>query len=124
DWLAKGHSNPRLWMYSTGGTTGVAASDILRRTPSILGLTPSSPKPKAARTVVAKVQAAVNALDEMAARFIEIGMKTTKIDILIDTKPPSSTDFSLAMFCGLAGGHYECIEKYFTTLVETSRNLK
>src|SRR5262249_12643221 len=28
-WLKKGHSNARLWMYSTGGTTAVATSKIL-----------------------------------------------------------------------------------------------
>ena len=68
DWLKKGHSNARLWMYSTGGTTGVNASEILKLTPSILGLTPSPPPAKPARTVVAKVTAAVNTLDDMAAR--------------------------------------------------------
>jgi hypothetical protein len=135
-WLKKGHSNPRLWMYSTGGTTGVSASRILGLTPGILGLTtaPPLPKRKPARTPLAKFQAGIdatvamaNAVEEKVMRAVEIAMKTTKIDVLIEqdpnTKLPAATDFSLAMFGGLAGGHYECIGKYLTTLVDTSRNL-
>lgn len=135
-WLNKGHSNPRLWMYSTGGTTGVSAARILGLAPSILGLTPLTPagKPRPTRTMVAKVQAvldrakrAVDAANDAVVRAVEIALRTTKIDVLIEKDPntlrPSSTDFSLATFGGLAGGHYECIDKYLTTLVETSRNL-
>jgi hypothetical protein len=135
-WLKKGHSKPRLWMYSTGGTTGVAAAKIMGLAPSILGLSPlpHPTKPKRARTAVAKVQATVDrtlqvvaAVEAAVMRGLEIAVKTTKIDVLIErdpsTRKPAATDFSLALFGGLAGGHYECIAKYFTTLVDTSRNL-
>ncbi len=135
-WLKRGHSKARLWIYSTGGTTGVAASRILGLAPSLLGLpaVPPPAKPVRARTTLAKVSAAVNRAGQAItraeaalARALDVATKTTKIDILIErdphTKKPAATDFSLALFGGLAGGHYECIGKYFTTLLNTSRNL-
>jgi hypothetical protein len=94
-WAKKGQSNPRLWVYSTGGkgngSTGDSANDIL-----------SFSQTKAA-----------------ASTNVEV-----LIDDYPTAGKASSTKFFVAAYKGSANGHYESIEKYLTRLVETSKNLK
>jgi hypothetical protein len=135
-WIQKGHSNAKLFMYSTGGLTGTFSSAILKKMPSLLGLSPTTPqtKIKPGRTTLQKVEAvvgrakqAITKVEDALWRGIEIMMRTTKIDILIERDPstgkPESSPFALATYGGMAGGHYECIPKYLTTLVNNSANL-
>jgi hypothetical protein len=108
-WARKGHSNnPRLWVYSTGGTTGVNAAAIKKLTEPP---PPAKPKP-AGTTPPAKPNT----------------LLTTKIEVLIDNYPKhgkwSYTDGFWAAYGGSAGGHYEGIGKYLPTLVGNSQNLK
>lgn len=135
-WIQKGRSNAKLFMYSTGGTTGVSSSAILKKMPNLLGLSPTTPPVKIKpggtpfenlEAVIDRTRQQLNHVGDAVWRGIEILMKTTKIDILIEKDPstsqPAASPFSLAMYSGMAGGHYECIEKYLTTLVKTSQNL-
>jgi hypothetical protein len=135
-WIQKGRSNAKLFMYSTSGTTAATASAILQKMPNLLGLSPQTPqaKIKPGRTTAERIEAAfdrtkqeLNKAADAVWRGIEIAMKTTKIDILIERDPKTnqsaSSPFALATYGGMAGGHYECIERYLTKLVETSRNL-
>ena len=94
-WAKKGHSDPRLWVYSTGGKgpkeTGDPANAIL----------------EFSRT---KDGAMAN-IDVLIDDYPAAG-KT------------SSTKFFTTTFGGSAKGHYESIEMYLTKLVEISKNLK
>jgi hypothetical protein len=135
-WIQKGRQNAKLFMYATRGLTATSASEILQLTPKILGLTPLTPpkKIKPGRDPIEKLEVAIGRakqeltkIGEVVWRGIEIQMKTTKVDILIESDPktnkPVASPFSEATYRGMAGGHYECIERYLTKLVETSRNL-
>jgi hypothetical protein len=110
-WAQKGHSNnPRLFVYSTGGAgkkdTGDSAEQIL---------TDSLPKPAAKPKRGAPPPPPPNPL------------AGTQIDVCVDGRgkhgAPIFTKYFEAAYHGSAGGHYESIEKYLTTLVETSQNL-
>jgi hypothetical protein len=93
-WAKKGHSNPKLWVYSTGGKgnglTGDSANAIL-----------SFSQTKAAATTNIEVL----------------------IDNYPSVGKPSATKFFIAAYHGSAGGHYESLEKYLGRLVATSQNL-
>lgn len=103
-WARKGHSHPRLWVYSTGGTTGYAAADIKKLTDP-----PAPPKP-------AKKGAAPPPQP-----------LTTKIEVLIHGAGkhgmPVTTDYFVPTYGGSAVGHYEGMQKYLPTLVGSSQNL-
>jgi hypothetical protein len=125
-WLRKGHSDTKLWIYSTGGTTGKWASNILKLNPP----TPAyKPKPVSAKAgAVGKMVGAVrqevrDAIHEMGwlAHGLTVALQTTKIEVWIDGKKP--TDFFLHDYGGSPSAHYESIPQYLTTLVERSRNL-
>src|SRR5262249_54699259 len=93
EWAKKGHSNPRLFVYSTGGKgprqTGNSAWDILQ----------FSGTKDAAKT-------------------------NTDFEVLIDNYPsagkPSNTKFFVCNYGVSANGHYESIEMYLQTLIDTS----
>jgi hypothetical protein len=128
-WATKGHSNPRLWVYSTGGkgpqATGDYANEILtfaqnaptKNTDVEIDYPTVSYDPVAKKTVRGRT-------------YISFQMKTpvTSIDVLIDDYPTvgktSQTEYFTASYHGSAKGHYESIEKYLPQLVETSQNLK
>jgi hypothetical protein len=132
-WVNKGHAHARLWVYSTGGTTGSNAHTLMELTTSPLKYAKvSPPRPKHARTTVGKAEAlVVNALHKVGAALgtaaHAAAIATTQIDILIEKDPstgqPSSTDSFFATYGGMAGGHYEGMQQYLPALVETSRNL-
>jgi hypothetical protein len=94
-WAKRGHSHPRLWVYSTGGQgnglTGDSASNILTFS--------RNGKP--------------------AATTVEV-----LIDNYPDAKSSQSTNGFVATYHGSANGHYESIDKYLPQLVEASQNLK
>jgi hypothetical protein len=94
-WAKKGHSHPRLWVYSTGGTgprsTGDEAYEILTFSQS-------------------KAAPPGTNIEVLVDNYPKPGR-------------PSSTDGFVATYHGSAGGHYESIEKYLTNLIETSNNL-
>jgi hypothetical protein len=95
-WAKKGHSDPRLWVYSTGGKgpreTGDPANAILTFSQTKDGAT-------------ANIQ--------------------VLIDDYPSAGNTSSTKYFAAAFGGSAKGHYESIDMYLTKLVDTSRkNLK
>jgi hypothetical protein len=111
-------------MYSTGGTTGINAANILKLTQP-----PPPAKPKLAATKTPQFGAMIgSAIHEAGAWLNAMTVKTTKIEVLIDKGPkdgkPSSTDFFYATYGGSAGGHYEGMKQYLPTLVENSQNLK
>jgi hypothetical protein len=94
-WARKGHSDPRLFVYSTGGVgnfkTGDSAYAVLEfaRTKAALG------------------------------KNVDVW-----IDNYPDAKTSPSTKGFSAAHHGSAGGHYESIEKYFPQPVDKSKNLK
>lgn len=92
-WAKKGHSNARLWVYSTGGKGNGLTGDSAY---NILSYANSSPP----------------------ATTVEV-----LIDDYPTVGKPSSTKFFIASYHGSAGGHYESIEKYLTQLVDGSKNL-
>jgi hypothetical protein len=120
NWVLKGHSNPRLWVYSFDSDTAGSAAKVLEYTKPL-----PPEKPHRARTLGAKVGAMVgSAWHAVHATAHDLIVKTTTIDVLIDRgQKPRATDFFLATYGGTAGGHYESIGKYLTSLVNTSRNL-
>jgi hypothetical protein len=122
-WVRKGHSNARLWVHSTKGTTARHAAKILEFTKPL-----PPPPARRARTPFAKVGAMIDdTFHSVRAATHALMAKTRNIDVLIERDPqtgkPSSTDFYFATYGGIAGGHYEGIKQYLTRLVETSRNL-
>src|SRR5262249_25465915 len=94
-WARKGHSNPRLWVYSTGGKGNGATGD-------------------AGNAILAFSQSCA-----AATTNIEV-----LIDDYPSAGKTSSTTFFVPHYHGSAKGHYESIEKYLTRLVDTSKNLK
>jgi hypothetical protein len=96
-WARKGHSNPRLWVYSKGGKgdgdTGPSADEIL--------------------TFSGQKAAATTNVEVLIDDYPKPGRT-------------SSTNGFVTAYGGSPDGskHYESIEKYFPQLVETSKNLK
>jgi hypothetical protein len=127
-WAQKGHSHPRLWVYSTGGTTGVNAAAILKLTQP-----PPPEKPKHGRrkhsAVAMKIEELVHGAEAAASRLwtAMTHPPTTKIEVLIHGAgkhgAPLSTDGFVATYGGSAVGHYEGMPKYLPTLVDNSQNL-
>lgn len=105
-WAKRGHSNPRLWVYSTGGTvngtTGPSAYAIWQE------FWGKKPAPSKGSTPTTK--------------------PTTKVEVMIDhyaaRGKPLSTDGFDATYHGSADGHYESLERYLPTLVDISKNLQ
>jgi hypothetical protein len=136
-WVNKGHANARLWVYSSANKsegTGYSAAAIMDLKPNIMNYaTVSPPKPQNGRYPLAKAAALINngigwlgAALGTAAHAAAIA--TTQIDVLIEKNPntgkPASTDTFSATYGGMAGGHYEGMQQYLGTLVQTSQNLK
>jgi hypothetical protein len=94
-WAKKGHSNPRLWVYSTGGKGNGATGDSAN---AILAFSQSS-------------AAATTNIEVLIDDYPSVG-KT------------SSTKFFVPHYHGSAKGHYESIEKYLPRLVDTSKNIE
>jgi hypothetical protein len=138
-WVNKGHAHPRLWVYSTGGTTGYNAHTLMDLTTHPMDyakVTARAVKPKPARTKEERAQAKAaafvgTALNKFGAvldtRAHLAAIANTQIDILIESDPntgkTSVTDTFFATYGGKAGGHYEGMPKYLPALVQSSRNL-
>jgi hypothetical protein len=93
-WAKRGHSHPRLWVYSTGGSGPQATGDYAN---AILDFSKTKTAP---------------------ATGIEV-----LIDNYPASGKTSSTNNFIATYHGSANGHYESIEKYLAQLIDTSQNL-
>jgi hypothetical protein len=123
-WVERGHSNAKLFVYATGGSTAVAARALRQ-----LGRPTPPPTPRGNATVremIAKpgyeVPSAVMKRQSETA-FATVMRSMTDIDVLIEHDRGNGTDPTWATYGGGAGGHYECIPKYLPKLIERSRNL-
>jgi hypothetical protein len=132
-WVNKGHSNGRLWVFSTRGTTAYNARTLMELTTAPMKFAKvAPPKPKRGRGTIGKAEAAVvnavNKVEAVAGTFAHAAaIAATQIDILIEHDPntnkPNTTPNFFATYGGVAGGHYEGMKQYLATLIDTSRNL-
>jgi hypothetical protein len=149
-WAQKGHSHARLWVYSTGGTTGRYAAQILKFAESpppeeLKHAPPAKPKHhgKKHSGVAVKIEELVHSAEAVRMKIEDEfhGVKVaashlwtalfnppTNIEVLIHGAgkhgAPLTTDGFVATYGGSAVGHYEGMPQYLPTLVETSQNLK
>jgi hypothetical protein len=118
DWAKKGHSDRRLWIYSTGeGTAYRLQNPKLKEGPD-------NPKNVPYRSGTGDTAKAILEFSK------ESPASSTTIEVLIEmfsgSLLPTQSTANFVSNYGIPDGkkHYECIEKYLTQLVDSSNNLE
>jgi hypothetical protein len=110
-WAKKGHSDGRLFVYSSGGSGPSATGDYAEQ---ILKDSQPKPPPKPKR-------------GEPPPPPPRPPFGSTQVDVCVDGHGakglPLTTPFFDTTYKGSARGHYQAIKQYLTRLVETSQNL-
>jgi hypothetical protein len=124
-WAEKPHSNAKLFVYATGGSTASAARSLVRYSQP----TPPPPPPRGQpnfRDVIEKPGTGVSMAvlrKRSESSFGTVMLSMTDFDVLIEGDKGNATNQAWTEYGGGAGGHYESIPKYLPLLVERSRNL-
>lgn len=124
-WTNRGHSNAKLFVYATGGSTANAARSLARFSKPTPPPAPPRGRPDF-RGMIEKpgTQVSVAVLNRRSdTAFATVMRALTDIDVLIENERGNANNPAWTAYGGGAGGHYECIPKYLPLLVERSRNL-